>query len=462
MGNLCPGGSSSVRHEQSPASTKPLSVARHVQSPVNTKLPPPLVAKSPARGLQPKFPAAETGRQPRSVDNPPRENPRETPRTVDDPPREKPQETPRHVDTPPSKPVEKLGMRKKAVPPSGKIVTPNLKMFLLENLRTATKNFRPESIIGEGGFGQVFKGWLDEKTLAPSKPGVGIPVAVKKSNPDSAQGLHEWQCEVKFSGKFHHPNLVKLLGYCWEENQFLLVYEYLPKGSLENHLFSKGEALTWDTRLKIAIEAAEGLNFLHNSEKSVIYRDFKASNILLDSNFHAKLSDFGLAKLGPINGFSHVTTRVMGTQGYAAPEYMATGHLYVRSDVYGFGVVLLEILTGLRALDPNRPPMQLNLVEWAKPGLTQKKKIQKMMDPRLEHKYPISAVTRTAALILRCLEEDPKNRPPMDEVLRELEIVRTIRDEPKEEKRKRSSGGPDNNRINRYGSPHVRGTGRTR
>ncbi|KAL0731894.1 hypothetical protein Bca4012_027988 [Brassica carinata] len=309
-------------------------------------------------------------------------------------------------------------MRKKAVPPSGKIVTPNLKMFLLENLRTATKNFRPESIIGEGGFGQVFKGWLDEKTLAPSKPGVGIPVAVKKSNPDSAQGLHEWQ--------------------------------------------AKGEALTWDTRLKIAIEAAEGLNFLHNSEKSVIYRDFKASNILLDSNFHAKLSDFGLAKLGPINGFSHVTTRVMGTQGYAAPEYMATGHLYVRSDVYGFGVVLLEILTGLRALDPNRPPMQLNLVEWAKPGLTQKKKIQKMMDPRLEHKYPISAVIRTAALILRCLEEDPKNRPPMDEVLRELEIVRSMRDEPKEEKRKRSSGGPDNNRISRYGSPHVRRTGGTR
>ncbi|XP_056857828.1 probable disease resistance protein At5g47260 [Raphanus sativus] len=358
--------------------------------------------------------------------------------------------------------IDNRGVGRKAVQPSGVIVTPSLKKFSLVDLKTATKNFRPESMIEEGGFGQVFKGWLEEKTLAPSRAGVGIPVAVKKSSPDSTQGLHEWQCEVRFLGKFHHPNLVKLLGYCWEENQFLLVYEYLPKGSLENHLFSKGEALTWDTRLKIVIEAAEGLNFLHNSEKSVIYRDFKASNILLDSNFHAKLSDFGLAKLGPINGVSHVTTRVMGTQGYAAPEYMATGHLYVRSDVYGFGVVLLEILTGLRALDPNRPPMQLNLVEWAKPSLTQKKKIQKMMDPRLEHKYPISAVIRTAALILRCLEEDPKNRPPMDEVLRELEIVRSMRDEPKEEKRKRSSGGPDNNRINRNGSPHVRRTGRTR
>ncbi|CAE5964321.1 unnamed protein product [Arabidopsis arenosa] len=488
MGNFCPGsGSSTVQHEQSPASTKPLPV-RRVHNPENKKFPPALVAM-PA--LNPKFPAPETGHKTRpaatpprekpqqrtrsvatpprekpqektrSVENPPREKPQEKTRSVENPPREEPQEKTRSVDNPPLKPVEKLGLGRKAVPPSGKIVTPNLKMFTLVELKTATKNFRPESVIGEGGFGQVFKGWVDEKTLAPSRAGVGIPVAVKKSNPDSEQGLHEWQCEVRFLGKFHHPNLVKLLGYCWEENQFLLVYEYLPKGSLENHLFSKGaEALPWDTRLKIAIEAAQGLTFLHNSEKSVIYRDFKASNILLDSTFHAKLSDFGLAKNGPINGFSHVTTRVMGTQGYAAPEYMATGHLYVRSDVYGFGVVLLELLTGLRALDPNRPSAQQNLVEWAKPVLNQKKKVQKMMDPRLEHKYPLLAVVKTAELILRCLEADPKNRPPMDDVLRELEVVRTIRDQPKEERRKRSSGS-DNNRVRGNDSPYGRRTGRT-
>ncbi|CAN8270708.1 unnamed protein product [Cochlearia groenlandica] len=336
---------------------------------------------------------------------------------------------------------------------------PRLKMYTMTELKTATRNFKPESMIGEGGFGQVFKGWVDAKTLAPSRVGVGIAVAVKKSNPNSPQGLHEWQCEVKFLGKFHHPNLVKLLGYCWEENQFLLVYEYLSKGSLESHLFSKGaEALPWDTRLKIAIEAAQGLAFLHNSEKSVIYRDFKASNILLDSNFNAKLSDFGLAKLGPINGYSHVTTRVMGTHGYAAPEYMATGHLYVRSDVYGFGVVLLEILTGLRALDPSRPSTQENLVEWAKPMLTEKKKIQKIMDTRLEHKYPILAVVKTAELVVRCLEEDPKNRPHMDDVLKELQVVRTIRDSvPKEERRTKRSSGLDHNRVNGYG----RRTGRT-
>ncbi|WZZ07095.1 hypothetical protein YC2023_093016 [Brassica napus] len=360
----------------------------------------------PARGSNPKFPVAET----RTIDNTTRKKQQEKPRSVDDPSREKQHEKkPRSVETPPSNPVEKQGVGKKAVPPSGKIVTPNLKMFTLTDLMTATKNFRPESMIGEGGFGQVFKGWVDEETLSPSRAGVGIPIAVKKSNPDSAQGLHEWQ--------------------------------------------AKGDGLTWDTRLKIAIEAAQGLTFLHNSEKSVIYRDFKASNILLDSNFNAKLSDFGLAKHGPINGYSHVTTRVMGTQGYAAPEYVATGHLYVLSDVYGFGVVLLELLTGLRALDPNRPSAQQNLVEWAKPVLTQKKKIQKLMDPRLENKYPLLAVSKTAALILRCLEADPKNRPPMDDVLRELEIVRTIREQPKEEKRNRNNG---------HGSPHVRKTGRTR
>ncbi|KAL0701933.1 hypothetical protein Bca4012_058055 [Brassica carinata] len=409
MGNCCPGGSSSVGHEEIPASTtKPLPVVKH---PVNEKLTPPLVAMPPARGLKPKLPAEETRRNTRTDDNynQPRQKPQEGTRSGDDPSRGKQQEKPRSVDKPPLKPAEKLGVGNKAVPASGKIVTPNLKMFSLENLKAATKNFRPESMIGEGGFGQVFKGWVEENTLAPARAGVGIPIAVKKSNPDSPQGLHEWQ--------------------------------------------AKGDGLTWDTRLKIAIEAAQGLTFLHNSEKSVIYRDFKASNILLDSNFNAKLSDFGLAKHGPINGYSHVTTRVMGTQGYAAPEYVATGHLYVRSDVYGFGVVLLELLTGLRALDPNRPSAQHDLVEWAKPVLNQKKKIQKLMDPRLEHKYPLLAVSKTAALILRCLEADPKNRPPMDDVLRELEIVRTIRDEPKQEKRNRNNG---------HGSPHVRRTGRTR
>ncbi|KAK8572613.1 hypothetical protein V6N13_048195 [Hibiscus sabdariffa] len=336
-----------------------------------------------------------------------------------------------------------------AVPPSGKILmTITLKIFTLAELKAATKNFKPATVLGEGGFGRVFKGWVDEQTYAPSTVGVGMAVAVKKSNPDSSQGLQEWQAEVKFLGKFSHPNLVKLLGYCWEENQFLLVYEYMPKGSLENHLFRWGaEPLTWGTRLKIAMGAAQGLAFLHTSEKSVIYRDFKASNILLDGDYNAKLSDFGLAKFGPIDGNSHVTTRVMGTYGYAAPEYVATGHLYVKSDVYGFGVVLLEMLTGRRALDTNRPSGEHNLVEWTKYSLTEKRKLKRIMDPRLEQRYPIKAALQTGELILKCLESDPRNRPSMEEVLETLQEINAINENPKvSNKGSKSKSKANNNR----------------
>ncbi|XP_028082958.1 probable serine/threonine-protein kinase PIX13 [Camellia sinensis] len=319
------------------------------------------------------------------------------------------------------------------LPPSGQITTPNLKMFTYAELKTATRNFRPDTVLGEGGFGRVFKGWVDEKTYAPSRVGVGMAVAVKKSSPDSSQGLKEWQAEVKILGKYSHPNLVKLLGYCWEDKQFLLVYEHMQKGSLESHLFRKGaEPVPWETRLKIAIGAARGLAFLHTTEKQVIYRDFKASNILLDGDFNAKLSDFGLAKLGPVNGNSHVTTGVVGTYGYAAPEYMATGHLYVRSDVYGFGVVLLEILTGLRVLDMERPTGKHNLVEWARPSLPDKRKLKKIMDPKLSDHYPLQAAFQTAQLILKCLESDPKNRPSMEQVLESLTQINAIKMKAKE------------------------------
>ncbi|KAM0829374.1 hypothetical protein ACQ4PT_066914 [Festuca glaucescens] len=181
--------------------------------------------------------------------------------------------------------------------------------------------------------------------------------------------------------------------------------------------------MSWSLRLRVAIDAARGLAFLHSSEKHVIYRDFKASNILLDTQFHAKLSDFGLAKDGPAGGSSHVTTRVMGTYGYAAPEYVATGHLYVKSDVYGFGVVLLEMLTGLRALDTDRPAGQHNLVDWAKPHLADRRKLARLMDPRLEGKYSSRGAQRAAQLTLRCLAAEHTNRPSMKEVVAVLQEV---------------------------------------
>ncbi|KAF3331895.1 putative serine/threonine-protein kinase NAK [Carex littledalei] len=315
--------------------------------------------------------------------------------------------------------------------PDGHILeTPNLRIFTFAELKGATRNFKPETVLGEGGFGKVYKGWVEEKTLNPSKSGFGIVVAVKKLNPESVQGIEEWQSEVNFLGRLSHPNLVKLLGYCWEDKELLLVYEFMAKGSLENHLFRRGttnDTLSWDLRLKIVIGAARGLAFLHSSERQVIYRDFKASNILLDSNYNAKLSDFGLAKHGPDGSESHVTTRVMGTFGYAAPEYVATGHLYVKSDVYGFGVVLLEMLTGLRALDLHRPHEQQNLVKYAKPFLADRRKLSHIMDHRIEGQYSTRGALKAAQLSLKCLNEDPKKRPSMKEVLETLEQVEAIK-----------------------------------
>ncbi|XP_010548160.1 PREDICTED: protein kinase APK1B, chloroplastic-like isoform X2 [Tarenaya hassleriana] len=208
--------------------------------------------------------------------------------------------------------------------PDGQILSaPNLRVFTLTELKAATKNFKSENVLGEGGFGKVFKGWLEDKASSTGRHGTATVVAVKRLNSESFQGFEEWQSEVHFLGRLSHPNLVRLSGYCLEGRDLLLVYEFMQKGSLENHLFRRGSAiqpLPWETRLRIAIGAAKGLAFLHASEKKVIYRDFKASNILLDGSYTAKISDFGLAKLGPSESQSHVTTRVMGTYGYAAPE----------------------------------------------------------------------------------------------------------------------------------------------
>ncbi|KAI8533269.1 hypothetical protein RHMOL_Rhmol11G0284600 [Rhododendron molle] len=318
--------------------------------------------------------------------------------------------------------------------PKGQVLpSPNLRIFSYPELKNATKNFRADTVLGEGGFGKVYKGWLEEKLT--SRNGTGSVVAVKKLSSESMQGLEEWQSEVDFLGRLSHPNLVKLVGYCWEDKELLLVYEFMQKGSLENHLFGRGSAiqpLPWDIRFKILLGAARGLEFLHTSEKHIIYRDFKASNILLDGSYNAKISDFGLAKLGPSASQSHVTTRVMGTYGYAAPEYMATGHLYVKSDVYCFGVVLVEMLTGLHALDTTRPSGRHNLVDWIKPYLGERRKLKHTMDSRLEGKYPSKAALQIAQLALKCLGPEPKTRPSMKEVVEIMEQIDASNEKPNE------------------------------
>ncbi|GKV08107.1 hypothetical protein SLEP1_g19788 [Rubroshorea leprosula] len=316
-----------------------------------------------------------------------------------------------------------------SVPPTprseGEILqSPNLKSFSFAELKMATRNFRPDSMLGEGGFGSVFKGWIDEHSFTASKPGTGKVIAVKRLNPESCQGHQEWLTEVNYLGQLHHSHLVKLIGFCLEDEHHLLVYEFMPRGSLENHLFRRGsyfQPLSWSLRLKVALGAAKGLAFLHGSETKVIYRDFKTSNILLDSDYNAKLSDFGLAKDGPIGDKSHVSTRVLGTYGYAAPEYLATGHLTARSDVYSFGVVLLEMLSGRRAVDKNRPSGEHNLVEWARPYLANKRKIFRVIDNRLEGQYTMEVAFKTSTIALRCLSTEAKFRPNMDEVVTVLE-----------------------------------------
>ncbi|CAL5338436.1 unnamed protein product [Camellia sinensis] len=334
------------------------------------------------------------------------------------------------------------------------LLSPNLKPFSFNELKNATKNFRPDSLLGEGGFGYVFKGWIDEHTLTAAKPGTGMVIAVKKLKPEGFQGHKEWLTEVNYLGQLHHPNLVKLIGYCSEGDNRLLVYEFMPKGSLENHLFRMSsftsahewgilatsgnsdlmplscfaggpQPLSWAIRIKVAIGAAKGLSFLHDAKSQVIYRDFKASNILLDADFNAKLSDFGLAKAGPTGDRTHVSTQVMGTHGYAAPEYVATGRLSAKSDVYSFGVVLLELLSGHRAVDKSKAGVEQNLVDWAKPYLGDKRKLFRIMDTKLEGQYPQKGAYAAATVALQCLSTEPKLRPRMAEVLATLQQLQT-------------------------------------
>ncbi|KAI3443551.1 hypothetical protein Pfo_000216 [Paulownia fortunei] len=302
----------------------------------------------------------------------------------------------------------------------------NLHVFTLQELKVITQNFSSSNFLGEGGFGPVHKGFIDDKL----RPGLKAqPVAVKLLDLDGTQGHREWLTEVIFLGQLRHAHLVKLIGYCCEEEHRLLVYEYMPRGSLENQLFRRfSVSLPWSTRMKIALGAAKGLAFLHEAEKPVIYRDFKASNILLDSDYTAKLSDFGLAKDGPEGDDTHVSTRVMGTHGYAAPEYVMTGHLTAASDVYSFGVLLLELLTGRKSVDKSRPHREQNLVEWARTMLKNPRKLSRVMDPRLEGQYSEQGAQKAAALAYQCLSHRPKLRPTMSEVIKVLEPLKDLDD----------------------------------
>ncbi|KAL8258978.1 hypothetical protein R6Q59_026931 [Mikania micrantha] len=290
--------------------------------------------------------------------------------------------------------------------------------FTFRELAAVTKNFRQSSLIGEGGFGRVYKGRL---------PKTGQFVAVKQLDRNGLQGNREFLVEVLMLSLLHHPNLVSLIGYCADGDQRLLVYEYMSAGSLEDHLLDlpPGKApLPWFTRMKIALDAAKGLEYLHDrANPPVIYRDLKASNILLDQDFNVKLSDFGLAKLGPVGDKSHVSTRVMGTYGYCAPEYQRTGQLTVKSDVYSFGVVLLELITGRRAIDTTRKNKDQNLVSWAIPIFKNPQRFNELADPLLKGDYPEKGFHQAIAVAAMCLNEDGSVRPLISDVVTALTFL---------------------------------------
>lgn len=297
--------------------------------------------------------------------------------------------------------------------------------FTFRELAAATKNFRGDCLLGEGGFGRVYKGRLASSNQI---------VAIKQLDRNGLQGNREFLVEVLMLGLLHHQNLVNLIGYCADGDQRLLVYEYMPLGSLDDHLHDPSpgkKRLDWNTRMRIAAGAAKGLEYLHDkASPPVIYRDLKCSNILLGETYNPKLSDFGLAKVGPVGDNTHVSTRVMGTYGYCAPEYAMTGQLTLKSDVYSFGVVLLEIITGRKAIDNSKTGGEQNLVAWARPLFKDRRKFCQIADPALQGQYPSRGLYQALAVAAMCVQEQPNMRPVIADVVTALTYLASQKYDP--------------------------------
>ncbi|KAK9011930.1 hypothetical protein V6N11_040002 [Hibiscus sabdariffa] len=282
--------------------------------------------------------------------------------------------------------------------------------FLLDEIKAATSDFHEALIIGVGGFGNVYKGFLDDGETI---------VAIKRLNPESKQGAQEFKTEIEMLSQLRHIHLVSLIGYCNDNNEMILVYDYMINGTLCNHLYdTTNDPLTWKQRLKICHGAAIGLNYLHTEVKyTVIHRDVKTSNILLDHKFTAKVSDFGLSKLDP--KIDMVNTGVKGTWGYLDPEY-ARGHsLTEKSDVYSFGVVLFEVLCARKALDKRLSVEQMNLAHWVKKCIADGTLYQ-AIDPRLKGKIAPECLKVFVEIAESCIQDLGVKRPLMNDVMERL------------------------------------------
>ncbi|XP_037468504.1 proline-rich receptor-like protein kinase PERK12 [Triticum dicoccoides] len=259
--------------------------------------------------------------------------------------------------------------------------------FSYEELTSITSNFSRDNVIGEGGFGCVYKGWLAD----------GKCVAVKQLKAGSGQGEREFQAEVEIISRVHHRHLVSLVGYCVAQQHRMLIYEFVPNGTLEDHL---------------------------HGHPRIIHRDIKSANILLDYSFEAQVADFGLAKLSN-DTHTHVSTRIMGTFGYLAPEYASSGKLTDRSDVFSFGVVLLELITGRKPVDQDRPLGEESLAEWARPILADAIETgnhDELADPRLEGRYNKAKMVRMVEAAAACIRHSAPKRPRMVQVMRALDV----------------------------------------
>ncbi|XP_071740557.1 probable serine/threonine-protein kinase PBL11 [Rutidosis leptorrhynchoides] len=327
------------------------------------------------------------------------------------------------------------------VPADFKLTDPILKQFKFSDLKISTKNFSQDLLLGKGYFGDAFLGWIDEKSLSHSTCGNGIAVVVKRHCIINSQRYDQCLAEIRLLGQLNHPNIVSLLGYCNNGNENLLVYEYIDNRSLDVFLFADApniaEPLSWVSRLKIMIGVARGLAYLHSSKDSVICGGVQSSHILLDQDLNAKLIDFGMEK-------SRLDT-VIANHHLLDPEYMrnvlpeplivsnrkAKGHCLkvnicyytVKSDIYGFGVVLLEMLTALPAIGNNSPDEQHSLVNWASQILSSRINLTETMDPRLKQNYPIDGAFQCSVLALKCVANKAYDRPTIEQVLQSLEYI---------------------------------------
>ncbi|XP_028127314.1 receptor-like protein kinase FERONIA [Camellia sinensis] len=294
--------------------------------------------------------------------------------------------------------------------------------FSLVEIQSMTNNFNEELVIGIGGFGKVYKGFIDNSATA---------VAIKQLKAESNQGAEEFWNEVKMLSKLRHTHLVALIGQCNDCQEMILVYEYMARGTLADHLYNRSRNeteistfhLTWERRLNICIGAARGLDYLHTgTDQSFIHRDVKTTNILLDENWVAKIADFGLSKGTTSNSATHVSTKVKGTFGYLDPDYFYTHRLTKKSDVYAFGVVLLEVLCGRPPVDTSLKEEEISLILWAQQHI-KKGKVDRIIDPSLSGQITPQCLKYFVEVAYNCLHTSPKKRPTMGEVVGTLDLA---------------------------------------